>query len=183
MSPRRSLGILLITGMFAAGCGVGVKGETNQEHATPYLANVSIGSIGVRAVRIVLAGAPAGATASATPTAAPQAYLMGTLVNSSDSADTLTSATVAGGAVSAAGGSSISINLPGQQAVQLGEPDLGLTGPVLTIGASATPLQIGTTQLVTFTFQNAGTTSLQVPVIDSTDVGTTASAAPVSASS
>ena len=183
MSPRRSLGILLITGIFAAGCGVGVKGETNKERATPYLANVSIGSIAVRAVRIVLAGPATGASATATPATAPQAYLMGTLVNSSDTADTLTSATVAGGAVSAAAGSTVSVSLPGQQSVQLGEPDLGLTGPVLTVGASATPLQVGSTQLVTFTFQNAGTTSLQVPVIDSTDAGTTASAAPVSASS
>ena len=183
MSPRRSLGMLLVTGMFAAGCGVGLHSETDQEHATPYLANVSIGSLAVRAVRIVLVGGTTAATATAaTPTTAPQAYLMGTLVNSSDSADTLTSATVAGAAVSAAAGSSVSVSLPGQQSVQLGEPDLGLTGPVLTVGATATPLQVGTTQLVTLTFQNAGTTSLPVPVIDSTDAGTTASAAPVSAS-
>jgi len=165
---------LLITGLFAAGCGVGLHSETDAEHATPYLANASVGSIGVRAVRIVLAGS----AASGTGTSAPQAYLLATLVNDSDTADTLTSATVAGGAVQAAA----SLSVPPQQTIQLGEPDLGLTGPVLTVGALSTPLQVGTTQQVTFTFQNAGTTVLQVPVIESSDVGTTASAAPVSAS-
>jgi copper(I)-binding protein len=175
VSPRRSLGIFLITGLFAAGCGVGRHSETDAEHATPYLANASVGSIGVRAARIVLAGSAASGT---TGTSAPQAYLLATLVNDSDTADTLTSATVAGGAVQAAA----RVSVPAQQAIQLGEPDLGLTGPVLTVGALSTPLQVGTTQQVTFTFQNAGTRVLQVPVIESSDVGTTASAAPVSSS-
>lgn len=177
MSPRRSLGILLITGMFAAGCGVGLHSETDQEHATPYLANVSIGPIAVRAARIVLAS-----STGTTGASAPQAYLVGSIVNSSDTTDTLTSATVAGGAVEGDSGATVSVAVPAQQLLQLGEPDLGLTGPVLSIGALATPLQAGTTQQVTFTFQSAGTTVLQVPVFDSTDIGTTASAAPVTAS-
>jgi hypothetical protein len=163
--------------MFAAGCGVGVHSETDQERATPYLANVSIGSISVSAVRIVLAGS----TASATATSAPQAYLSATLVNNSASSDTLTAATVAGGAVQGSGAIGVSVDIPAQQLVELGEPDLGLTGPVLGVGALTTALQAGTTQPVTFTFQNAGTTTLQVPVVDASGVGTTASAAPVSA--
>lgn len=177
MSPRRSLGILLVTGMFAAGCGVGLHSETDQEHATPYLANVSIGQIAVRAVRIVLANTNPGTTGSS----APQAYLTATLVNNSDSADTLTSATIAGGAAQPVSGTSAGIEVPAHQLVQLGEPDLGLTGPALGVGALATPLQVGTTEQVTFTFQNAGTSVLQVPVVEASDVGTTASAAPVTA--
>jgi hypothetical protein len=180
VSPRRSLGIVLISGLFAAGCGVGLHSETDKEHATPYLANVSIGPIGVRAVRVVLVSSPS----STTP--GPQAYVLASLVNSSGTADTLTSATVGGGAVAAVDstGAAASVNLtvPPQQLVQLGEPDLGLPGPVLGVGALQKPLQAGTTTTVTFTFQSAGTTTVTAPVLDSTDVGTTASAAPVSAS-
>ena len=178
MSPRRSsLGILLITGMFAAGCGVGLHSETDKEHATPYIANASAGPVSVHAVRIVLA------SGSATNPNGPQAYLSATFVNSGDSPDTLTGATIAGGAVQSATGGGVNVDLPAKQLIQLGEPDLGLTsGAVLGVGALANPLQAGTTETVTFTFQNAGTTTVDAPVLDATDVGTTASAAPVSAS-
>ena len=180
MSPRRSLGVVIIAAMFAAGCGVGLHSETNRERATPYLANVSIGPIAVRAVRVVLVSSTPGSA-----TSGPQAYLLATFVNSSNTSDSLSSATVGGGAVAAVdstgGAASISLTVPAQQIVQLGEPDLGLTGPVLGVGALASQLQIGTTTPVTFTFQNAGTTTVTAPVLDSTDVGTTASAAPASA--
>lgn len=176
MGPRRSLGIVLIAGLFAAGCGVGVKAETNKEHATPYLANASIGSIAIRAVRIVIADNAAGSAS------APQAYLLATLVNSSDTPDTLTSATIAGGAAEGDGGSSVNVTVPAQQVVSLGEPDLALPGPTLAVGALQTALTAGTAQQVTFTFATAGTTVLTAPVLASDDVGTTASAAPVSAS-
>ena len=177
MSPRRSLGIVLIFGMFAAGCGVGLHSETDHERATPYLANVSIGPIAVRAVRIILANTPAGGTTTSSP-----AFLSATLVNTSDTAETLTGASVGGVSVQAVGASGVNLTLPPQQTVQLGEPDLGLTGPALSVGALPTPLAVGTTQQVTFTFASAGTTTLFAPVISADDVGTTASAAPVSAS-
>ena len=177
MSPRRSLGIVLITGMFAAGCGVGLHSDQDKERATPYLANVSIGPIAVRAVRIILANTPAGGTTSSAP-----AFLSATLVNTSDTAETLTGASVGGISVQAVGASGVNLTLPPQQTVQLGEPDLGLTGPALSVGALPTALAVGTTQQVTFTFASAGTTTLLVPVISSDDAGTTASAAPVSAS-
>ena len=176
MSPRRSLGALLVTLLFAAGCGSGSTNETDKERATPYLAGFTLGPLSVPAVRIVLA------SSGSTTGTGPQAYLSATLVNNGAAADTLTSATIAGGAVQSIDGSSVNVVVPPAQVVQLGEPDLGLTGPTLAVGALQTPLRVGTTEPVTFTFQTAGTTLLQVPVVDPSDVGTTASAAPVSAS-
>jgi copper(I)-binding protein len=178
VSSRRSLGMLLVAGVCAAGCGSGLHSETDKERATPFVANASLGDIGVRAARVILVSDTTSTTGSSS---APQAYLSATLVNASDTADTLTSATVGGGAVQASGGPAVTITVPAQQVVTLGEPDLGLTGPALSVGALATPLQAGTTTTVTFTFQNAGTTTVLVPVINSDEAGTTASAAPVTA--
>ena len=179
MSPRRSLGALLVTLLFAAGCGAGSGAETDKEQATPYLAGFELGPVSVHAVRIVLASSTSDTT---TPSGTgPQAYLSATLVNNGGASDTLVAATIAGGAVQSADGGNVNIELPSTQIVQLGEPDLGLTGPAIGVGALSTPLRVGTTETVTFTFQNAGTEALQVPVVEASAVGTTASAAPVSA--
>lgn len=162
----------------AAGCGAGRDTETDKERSTPYLASVSAGSVAVRAIRVVLSDTGTSSNASATT---PQAYLIATLVNRSRSGQTesLTGATVAGSAVTPVGGSTAAISLPPQQVVQIGDPDLGFTGPALGVGALQQGLATGTTTTVTFTFQTSGTVSVQVPVMTSSDVGTTASAAPV----
>ena len=173
MTSRRALGALVLLALAAAGCGAGNNTETDKERNTPYLAQVSAGSVAVRAIRI--------AVADAATSTGPQAYLLATLVNRSTQTDTLTSATVSGSAVQAVGGSAVNVALPPQQVVQIGDPDLGATGTALGVGVLQTPLQVGTTTTVTFTFQNAGTVTVDVPVMTSSDVGTTASAVPVTA--
>jgi hypothetical protein len=173
VKPRRSLGLLVLLAIAATGCGAGRNTETDQERATPYIAQVSAGSVAVRAIRIALADSPT--------STGPQAYLLATLVNRSTQTDTLTSATVNGSAVEAVGATSVSLPLPPQQVVQIVDPDLGATGTTLGVGVLQNPLVAGTTATVTFTFQSAGTVSVAVPVMTSSDVGTTASAAPITA--
>ena len=171
MTTRRSLGALVLLALAAAGCGAGNNTETDKERTTPYLAQVSAGSVAVRAIRIAVADSPT--------STGPQAYLLATLVNRSTQTDTLTSATVAGSAVQATGGTAVDVALPPQQVVQIGNPDLGATGTSLGVGVTQDPLQVGTTATVTFTFQTAGTVTVDVPIMTSSDVGTTAPAVPV----
>jgi hypothetical protein len=174
VNRRRSLGLLVLVALAAAGCSAGTSSETDKERGTPYIAQASAGSIAVRGIRVVVADTTTGATS-------PQAYLLATLINRNTHTDSLTGATVAGSAVAPVGGTVASIALPPQQVVQIGDPDLGFTGTALGVGALSKPLVPGTTTTVTFTFQTSGTVSVDVPVMTSTDVGTTASAAPITA--
>lgn len=180
MSPRRSFGALVLVAVAATACGAGQNTETDKERGTPYIAQASIGSIAVRGIRVVLSDTATNANASATT---PQAFLMATLINRSTKTDQLTGASVAGTSVTPVGGSISSIALAPQQVVQIGDPDLGFTGPALGVGALKQGLATGTTTTVTFTFQNAGTVTVDVPIMTSSDVGTTASAAPVAPTS
>jgi len=183
VSPRRSFGaLLLLLALVATGCGAGRHTETDKERATPYVADANAGSVAVRAIRIVVAdsaGTTATPTAAATPGTSAQAYLTATFVNRADSADTLVNATVAGGAVTPGGFDLSGLPLPPHQVVQVGDPDIGATGPTLNVGALATQLQPGTVQKVTLTFRAGGTVSVDVPVMTSSDIGTTAATAPV----
>ena len=135
------------------------------------MASASIGKVAVHAVRVVVADVPSSSS--------PQAYLTAAIVNTGSQPDALTSATVSGSAVSAVGSSAPDFTLPPRQIVQIGDPDAGFTGTALGIGALQTPLSLGSTTTVTFTFQSAGTVSVEAPVIASSDLGTTASAAPI----
>ena len=172
MTSRRSLGALLLVALAATACGAGRHTETDKERSTPYIASAAIGDVGVHAVRVVVADDVSTATA-------PQAYLTAALLNSGTQADTLTSATVAGSAVAPVGTSAPDFTLPPRQIVQIGDPDVGFTGTALGVGALQDPLVPGTTTTVTFTFQSAGTVTVDAPVITSSEVGTTASAAPI----
>jgi hypothetical protein len=169
---------VVLVAIAVTGCGASRDSETDKERGTPYVAQASVGSIAVRAIRVVLSDTATNVNASATT---PQAFLLASIVNRAGSADSLTSATVAGSAVAPVGASIASIALAPQQVVQLGDPDLGFTGTALGVGALSKPLVSGTTTPVTFTFQTGGTVSVDVPVMTSSDVGTTASAAPVAA--
>jgi copper(I)-binding protein len=203
VSPRRSLGtlLLLVTVAGAAGCGAGRDTETDKERATPYLAKGDAGPVAVRAVRVVVAGdtVPAAASptasastsatavplASATPSASsgagngPQAYLVATVVNRAGTPDQLTNATVSGGSVQPIAADSSSLSLPPNQVVRFGDPEVGSADVALGIGGLSTGLVPGKSVRVTLTFQNAGTVSIVVPITTSDDIGTTASAAPV----
>jgi copper(I)-binding protein len=178
VTSRRSFSaVVLAAAVVATGCGAGRHTETDKERASPYIAYVSAGSIAVRAIRIAVADNPASGS--------PQAYLLATLVNRGAETDSLVSATVSGSAVGAVGANGqpgpVNVALPPSQIVQIGDPDLGATDNALGIGVLQEPLQVGTTTTVTFTFQTAGTVTVDVPVMTSSDVGTTASAAPVTA--
>ena len=173
MTARRSLGALALVALAATACGAGNHTETDKERATPYNATASIGSVSVQAVRIVIA------EPSSSGTPQPQAYLTASILNSGSKPDALTSATVSGSAVGAVGSNAPDFTLPPRQILQIGDPDLGFTGTGLAVGQLATPLVAGTTTKVTFTFQTAGTVSVDVPVITSSGVGTTATSAPV----
>jgi copper(I)-binding protein len=162
---------MALVALAATACAAGRHTETDKERTTPYNANASIGAVSVHAVRVVVADVP---TATS-----PQAYLTASIFNSGSRPDALTSATVSGSAVAAVGSSAPDFTLPPRQIVQIGDPDLGFTGTALGIGALEKPLVPGTTTPVTFTFQTAGTVTVDVPVMTSSGVGTTASSAPI----
>lgn len=172
MTSRRSLGALLLVALAATACSAGRHTETDKERATPYVAAASVGDVSVHAVRVVVAD-------DTSTTTAPQAYLTASILNSSSQPDSLTNATVSGGTVAPIGTSTPAFTLPSRQIVQIGDPDVGFTGTALGIGALQEPLVPGTTTTVTFTFQSAGTITVNAPVITSSEVGTTASAAPI----
>jgi len=176
VNPRRSLGALVLVALAATACGAGRNTETDQERGTPFVAQASTGSIAVRAIRVVLSDTATNVNASATT---PQAYLTATIVNRATTTDSLTGATVAGSSVTLAGTPDPSVALPPQQVVQIGDPELGFLGSTLSVGALQQGLTAGTTTPVTFTFQHAGTVTVAVPVMTSSDIGTTASAYPV----
>jgi len=183
LSPRRSLGALLLLALVATGCGAGRNTDTDKERATPYVADATAGSVAVRAIRIVLAGDATTSAATSTPSAAgptAQAYLTATFVNRGAKADTLVNATVAGGAVQPSGFDLTGLPLPPSQVVRLVDPESETTGPSLIVGALSTELLVGTTQKVTMTFQAAGTVTVDVPVMTISDIGTTAPTAVIS---
>ena len=170
MNPRRSFGALVLVALAATACGAGNNTETDQERGTPFIAQASTGSIAVRAIRVVLSDTATNVNASAST---PQAYLTATIVNRALTADSLTGASVAGTTVNLAGTGTPTLALPSQQVVQLGDPEVGFFGPTLGVGALQQGLSAGTTTTVTFTFQNAGSVSVQVPIMTSSDIGTT----------
>jgi hypothetical protein len=180
VNPRRSLGALVLVVLAATACSAGNNTETDQERGTPFIAQASTGSIAVRAIRVVLSDTATNVDAT---TSAPQAYLTATIVNRALTTDGLTGATVAGTSVNLAGTTAPGISLPPHQVVQIGDPELGFSGPTLGVGALQQALTAGTTTTVTFTFGNAGSVSAQVPVMTSSDIGTTsATYAPVTTS-
>lgn len=163
---RRTFGAVLVMALpLAAGCGAAKDNELIR--ATPYVANADAGDMAVRGIRIV-------PTTSGDSTG----YLLATVVNRGQSSDTLTNATVAGGAVTPSGVSGFSIDP--SHSLQFSTPDIGGSdAATLQITASPTPLTIGTTVPVTFTFQDAGSVEVDVPVKSPEQVGSTSTAAPV----
>ena len=165
--------MLLLLAIAATGCAAGRNSETDKERATPYVAQARAGDVAVGAIRIVVT--------STQTSGSPEAYLMATFVNRGATADSLNSATVSGSTVQPVGLTTPALALPAGQVVQLGNPDIGASGIALGVGTLATPLVAGTTEPVTFTFAKAGTVTVSVAVVNSDDIGTTASAYPVTA--
>ena len=153
----RPIRLLSATGLLIAvpltGCAAGKADATSKEHA-PRVIDAAAGPVLVRDVQI--SPSASGGTA--------QAYLTFTLV--SQTPDTLTGATVAGGQVSPTD-STASLTVRPETPLIIADPDTTTTAnPGLAITGLANPPVVGTTITVTLTFQNAGTVTVQAPVRD-----------------
>ncbi len=177
-------GALAATGLVVAGCGSGVSAETLKIRSHAVGAGAQAGDIAVRNAYVApaQAGGSGGETVmvgAGTPSAGTaQGYLAVSIANSStDSEDTLTGITVAGTSVDIGGDTRIGPH----SIVSFGEPagDTATGGgqASLPVSGLSQPLQVGRTVEVVFSFQRAGSLTLQVPVAVST--GTTATATPM----
>jgi hypothetical protein len=202
VSPRRSLAVVVLAALpLAAACAAGKGNETERERTSPYVANASIGTMLVRAALVITATAtpsasptpsttpspspspsPSGSaspTPSPSPSAVAQAYLVVTFVNHGRSPDTLDNVTAGNGSVQSSGASSGPLTILPGRTLSFGDPELGAGGLALSISGLASPPLAGTAMPVSFTFRDAGTLNLQVPVRDPGTVGTTATATPI----
>jgi hypothetical protein len=175
---RAVAGALLLAVLpFATACGAGKNNETDHEHATPWVAGTSIGSLSVRAVRVVPATAGPGSGTPGPSASSAQGYLLAAVVNNGTTTDQLTNVTVDGATVQPSAGSVLSF--PPTELVRFGDPEIGDTGPALELSGLSQPLVVGTTMKVTMQFQKAGQVSLEVDVGDLSQVGSTATATPI----
>lgn len=141
-------------------CGTGKHAETSQEHTTITPRNDAVGDVRVRAAYV--------APDPADPT---KGYVVAAITNVGSAADTLTGVTSTAGTVNAGSGTAI----PPQQLVSFVDPSTGMSGNQLPLTATS-PLTVGLSVSVTFTFQNAGALTMQLPIEPTT--GTTATETP-----
>jgi copper(I)-binding protein len=183
---RAIIGVVLAVAIpVLSGCGLEVQEETSHETSPIQGTNASIGSIGVRNA-FVTYDAPTGIQPLATtPPGVPGAgnsgpgYLVVTLVNNGPKRDQLTGVSSQLGAITvravdthANQGQVGPVNpsapvtlLPGVP-ITFGTPALGGNGgSTLRIATGATPGTSGTEIKVQFSFTNAGTATVQVPVV------------------
>jgi copper(I)-binding protein len=193
MISRRVLGAALVVAVLplAAACGAGRDTTMDKERQTPYVANVKAGSLLVTGAMLVPAAATSASatpsasesatpTPSATPSAAgAQAYLVVTIANSGTNPDQLTGVVVQGATVSPSDQSSESLTVPAQQLVRFGNPESGDSGTSLAVSGASEPFTVGTSMQVTFEFRDAGSATLEAPVVPSDQVGSTATSAPL----
>ena len=196
MISRRTLGVAVIAVLpLVAGCGAGRSTTTDKERQTPYVATVSAGSILVTAATLVPSQAASSGSSSTTPEPTPSAssdttggsgasadgYLVVTLANRGTQPERLTGVTLDGGSV--APGSAVDqtsgLTVQPQQSLRFGDPELGDSGATLEVSGLSQPLTPGTAVKVTFTFQDAGSATLEVPVRASDEYGTTATSTPL----
>ena len=135
------------------GCAAGKADATSSEHA-PRVVDASAGPVLVRNVEI---------SPSTSGNGTAQAFLSFTLV--SQTTDTLTGASVAGGTVTPTD-TSAQLTVRPQTPLVISDPETPTTNPGLAINGLPTPPVVGTTMTVTLTFQNAGTITVQAPVRD-----------------
>lgn len=136
-----------------AGCAAGKADATSKEHA-PRVIDASAGPVLVRNVEI---------SPSTNGNGNAQAFLTFTLV--SQTTDTLTGASVAGGTVSPTDPSA-QLTVRPQTPLVISDPETPTTNPGLAINGLPAPPVVGTTMTVTLSFQNAGTVTVQAPVRD-----------------
>jgi hypothetical protein len=147
-----------------AGCGIEAKDETSKEHAAIQAADNHIGAIRIRDAYIT------STPGDVTKAGATRSYLVVTLVNNSTRPDTFTGVSTGLGVsvLNAGAGATVGTNgvtLPPGVVVQISDPQISPTAPTVVITGS-TPI-VGTTEPVSFSFANAGTTpQIAVPVVD-----------------
>jgi copper(I)-binding protein len=183
---RAIIGVVLAVAIpVLSGCGLEVQEETSHETSPIQGTNASVGSIGVRNA-FVTYDAPTGIQPLAsTPPGVPGSgntgtgFLVVTLVNNGSKRDVLTGVSSQLGAITVHGvdqnagsnptqpvtSSSPVTLLPGIP-VTFGTPALGGdNGSTLQIATGAKSGTSGTEIKVQFTFTNAGTATVQVPVV------------------
>jgi copper(I)-binding protein len=194
VSPRRTLTVAALVAVLpiVAACGAGKGNETRKEHATPYIPQARVGDLLVTNAAIVPSGStttvgasPGSSTPSASSSGSAASsssgadgYLLVTIANSGTASDTLTGVSISSAQVTPSGSTS-SLRIKPQSVVQFGDPELGSSGPALRLSNVQTPVNVGQSVSVTFTFQNAGSATVNVPVRASDDLGTTESSAPL----
>lgn len=148
-----------------AGCGIEAKDETSKEHSQIQAANFHIGGIRIRNAFITSLPGENQTTKAGTV----RSYLVVTLVNNSSKPDALTGLSTGLGIVTLKPGADTTIGtsgvtLPPGVVVQISNPEINPTAPTAVI--EGTLPVVGTTELVTFSFANAGTTrQIAVPVV------------------
>jgi copper(I)-binding protein len=182
---RAIIGVVLAAAIpVLSSCGLEVKDETSRESSPVQAADTSVGAIDVRDAFVTydpqsgiqpLASASPGVPGAAN---AGQGFLVVTLVNNGTKPDDFTGATSPLGTIALQGNpqqaspvnpaSTVTL-LPGVP-VTFGAPTLGSTGSTLQIAAGGTPATTGTDVQVQFSFTNAGSSTVAVPVVDSQDV-------------
>jgi periplasmic copper chaperone A len=191
VSPRRTLTVAALVAVLpiAAACSAGKGNETRKEHATPYIAQARVGNLLVTNAAIVPSGSTTtvgasqgtstSSVSSGTPSSGADGYLLVTIANSGTAGDTLTGVSISTAQVTPADGSTSGLDIAPRSVVQFGDPELGSSGPALRVSNVQTPVNVGQSVSVTFTFQNAGSATVSVPVRASDDLGTTSSSAPL----
>ena len=180
MIQRRALiGVVLLAAIpVLSGCGLEVKDETSKEQSPVQAKDVSIGAIDVRDAFITYdtTTGPSGATSedplplATSANGSSTGYLVVTLVNGAGKPDTLVSVTSSLGTFSSTEVTPTQL-LPGVP-VAFGAPQTGGgTGPMLKLPAAPPAVQ-GTNVPVTFSFANAGSRTVPVPVVESDDSST-----------
>jgi len=156
-----ALAALALATPVLAGCGLEAGDETSKEHTQIQAASNHIGGIRIR--NAFIATVPGTGDSGRT-------YLVVTLVNNSQKADALTDISTDFGVAKLESGPDTEIGttgiaLPPGVVVQISSPEINPDAATAEI-SGATPI-VGTTQLVSFTFTNAGTTrQLAVPVVE-----------------
>lgn len=155
MSPTRLLSAAaLLVVVPLAGCAAGRADATSSEHA-PRVIDASAGPVAIRNVQI---------SPSTSGNGTAQAFLSFTLV--SQTTDTLTGVSIAGGGTVTPTDASTPLTVRPQAPLIIADPETPTTNPGLAINGLPKPPAAGTTLAVTFTFSNSGSVTVQAPVRD-----------------
>ncbi|GAA3222838.1 hypothetical protein [Actinocorallia longicatena] len=171
----RKVALLAAAGsLVLAGCGTGV--DAGSAEPTQLTEGVNFSQGGIDARNVFVLGPKPGSTVAV----GSDVPVYGSLINNaSDSADALTSISVAAGAdgrpLATAGLiQGAPLTLPAHQLVQLAGP----TGPLVTLKGVTTALRGGEHIRLTLAFKNAKTISISVPVVPAQGSYATLSPAP-----